>query len=88
METYYTGIETIGWSMGSANEVNYIELPRKPTDEEMVSIQDRCNEEIRQNHGITVEIPEDAKTDKMPGDYDREKGVVRVIRIGELDRDT
>ncbi|KAH8665128.1 Threonyl/alanyl tRNA synthetase [Tricladium varicosporioides] len=88
METHYSGLETLGWSMGKMNEVNYVELPRKPTDEEMASIQDRCNEEIRQNHVISVEVPEDAKTDKMPGDYDREKGIVRVIRIGNLDRDT
>ncbi|PSN70245.1 hypothetical protein BS50DRAFT_571537 [Corynespora cassiicola Philippines] len=78
-------LETLGWNMGPAGEMNYVELPRKPTDEEIRSIQERCNEAIRQNHSISVETPEQPKADSLPDDYDKEKGVVRFIKIGDLD---
>lgn len=69
--------------------MNYIELPRKPTPAELASIQTQCNEAIRANHPITVETPS-AGTGKgsdssLPENYDKEKGVVRYIRIGDLD---
>jgi misacylated tRNA(Ala) deacylase len=79
-------LPTLSWSMGAAGEMNYIEIPRKPSDEEMKSIQDRCNEAIRDNIAITIETPEEVDgAKKLPGDYDREKGVVRFIKIGDLD---
>jgi misacylated tRNA(Ala) deacylase len=78
-------LETLGWGMGAEGEMNYVELPRKPTDDEIRSIQERCNEVIRNAVPVTVETPEDAKADSLPGDYDKEKGVVRFIRIGDLD---
>jgi len=72
--------------MGAAGEMNYVEIPRKPSDEEMKSIQDRCNKAIRDNVAITVETPEEVDgAKKLPGDYDKEKGVVRFIKIGDLD---
>ncbi|KAF4619023.1 hypothetical protein G7Y89_g14826 [Cudoniella acicularis] len=82
----YDNLETIGWGMGSENDVNYVDLPRKPSEEEWKSIQDKCNEAIRTNHSITVEAPLDAKSESLPNDYDAEKGVVRVIKIGDIDR--
>jgi misacylated tRNA(Ala) deacylase len=79
------GLETVGWSMGAAGEMNYVELPRKPSDEEIQTIQQKCNELIRENMAISVETPEGKGSDSLPDDYDREKGVVRFIKIGELD---
>lgn len=87
MDTY-DNLKTLGWGMGSDDSMNYVDLPRKPTPEEMQSIQRRCTELIRSNLPITVETPEDAKQDKLPEDYDRSKGVIRVIHIGDMDRNT
>ncbi|KAH6670859.1 Threonyl/alanyl tRNA synthetase [Plectosphaerella plurivora] len=84
----YDNLKTLGWGMGSDETMNYVDLPRKPTAEEMQSIQSRCNELIRDNLPITVETPEDAKQDKLPGDYDKSKGIIRVIRIGDMDSNT
>jgi misacylated tRNA(Ala) deacylase len=78
-------LPTLGWNMGSAGEMNYIELPRKPSDDELRSIQAKCNELIKDNMPITVETPEGKGSDSLPQDYDKEKGVVRFIKIGDLD---
>lgn len=78
-------LPTVGWSMGAAGEMNYVELPRKPSDEEIRSIQNKCNKLIEENMAITVETPEGKGSDSLPDDYDREKGVVRFIKIGDLD---
>lgn len=78
-------LDTLGWGMGAEGEMNYVELPRKPSDEEIQAIQERCNTAIRENVTITVETPEGVKGEKLPGDYDKEKGVVRFIKIGDLD---
>jgi misacylated tRNA(Ala) deacylase len=78
-------LPTLGWNMGVAGEMNYVELPRKPSDYEIRSIQDKCNELIRDNMAITVETPEGKGSDSLPSDYDKEKGVVRFIKIGDLD---
>lgn len=87
MDTY-ENLETVGWGMGAENEPSYVDLPRKPSEDEMRDIQERCNETIRNNLRITVETPHYANHDNLPGDYDKEKGVVRVIRIGDLDANT
>ena len=85
MDTY-PNLETLGWGMGAADTANYVDLPRKPSDEEVREIERKCNEIIRQNVKISVETPEKGvDLGHMPGDYDAEKGVVRVIRIGEVD---
>ncbi|KAF2741397.1 ThrRS/AlaRS common domain-containing protein [Polyplosphaeria fusca] len=78
-------LETLGWGMALEGEMNYVELSRKPSGDEIRSIQSRCNEVIRQNVPVTVETPEQPNTDTLPEDYDKEKGVVRFIRIGDLD---
>jgi misacylated tRNA(Ala) deacylase len=80
-------LDTLSWSMGTAGEMNYLEIPRKPTAEELQSIQQQCIEAIRANHPITVETPStlEGKKEKVPGDYDKEKGVVRFIKIGDMD---
>jgi len=66
--------------------MNYLEIPRKPSPQELESIQRQCNEAIRANYPITVETPSSGgKTDSLPEDYDKEKGIVRFIKIGDLD---
>ncbi|KAH7303547.1 Threonyl/alanyl tRNA synthetase [Stachybotrys elegans] len=81
-------LQTLGWGMGSNGGMNYVDLPSKPSQEQMQAAQDRCNELIRDNLSITVDTPADAKTERLPGDYDTENGPVRVISIGGLDRNT
>lgn len=82
------GLKTLGWGMGVAGTMNYVDIPRKPTEEEMQSIQSRCSQFIRDNLPIKVETPDDAKHEKLPGDYDKSEGVVRVIHIGDIDINT
>jgi misacylated tRNA(Ala) deacylase len=65
----YDNLESVGWGMGAEGDINYIDLPRKPTDEEMQTIQEKCNEAIRNNLKITVDTPDDAKSDSLPEDY-------------------
>ncbi|KAJ0299194.1 hypothetical protein COL516b_009448 [Colletotrichum fioriniae] len=84
----HDNLNTLGWGMGKTGAMNYVDIPRKPSDAELQAIQARCNEIIRASFPITVETPEDAKVHKMPGDYDQSKGVVRVVRIGDIDSDT
>ncbi|CCF46421.1 threonyl and Alanyl tRNA synthetase second additional domain-containing protein [Colletotrichum higginsianum] len=88
MKAHDNGLDTLGWGMGKGGAMNYVDLPRRPSDAEIQRIQARCNEIVRSGLPITVETPEDAKVHKMPGDYDQSKGVVRVIRIGDIDRNT
>jgi len=78
-------LPTLGWSMGQPGEMNYVELPRKPSEEELQTIQTECNAKIRKSMPITVETPEGKGSDSLPEDYDREKGVVRFIKIGDMD---
>ncbi|KAI8284599.1 threonyl and Alanyl tRNA synthetase second additional domain-containing protein [Colletotrichum sp. SAR11_57] len=87
MDTH-ENLNTLGWGMGKSGAMNYVDLPRKPTDAELQAIQARCTEIIRSSLPITVETPDDAKVHKMPEDYNQSKGVVRVIRIGDIDRNT
>ncbi|KAF9872366.1 threonyl and Alanyl tRNA synthetase second additional domain-containing protein [Colletotrichum karsti] len=87
MDTY-ENLNTLGWGMGKSGAMNYVDLPRKPTESELQAVQARCNEIIRSSLPITVETPDDAKVHKMPEDYDQSKGVVRVIRIGDIDSNT
>ena len=84
MDTY-DDLNTLSWSMGAKGEMNYIELPRKPSQQEIDEIQRKCNEIIQRNLAITVETPEDLNLEKLPEDYDQDKGIIRVIKIGDLD---
>lgn len=85
MEQQYQGLDTLGWGMGSEGSMNYVDLERKPTEEEMQSIQKACSEAIQANYKIWLETPDGGKHDSLPDDYDKSEGVVRVIHIGELD---
>ncbi|KAK7998756.1 Threonyl/alanyl tRNA synthetase [Apiospora marii] len=87
MDTYHD-LATIGWGMGQEGDMNYVDVPRKPSLEEMCDIQSRCNQLIRENLPITIKTPENAQGNKLPDDYDKSLGVVRVISIGDLDHNT
>lgn len=78
-------LPTLGWSMGQPDEMNYVELPRKPSDEEINIIQLRCNTAVRDNMPVTVETPAGKQSSSLPKDYDGEQGVIRFIKIGDLD---
>ncbi|EUC56272.1 alanyl-tRNA synthetase domain protein [Rhizoctonia solani AG-3 Rhs1AP] len=96
MDTY-PGLETLGWGMGPSivgdnvvagdniPNMNYVELGRKPTDDEISEIQGKCNQLIMQNKPITVSTPHDAIKDWLPSDYDKDSGIVRVITIEDVD---
>ncbi|KAK8123658.1 Threonyl/alanyl tRNA synthetase [Apiospora kogelbergensis] len=84
----YDGLATVGWGMGKEGDMNYVDVPRRPSPEEMRDIQDRCNQLIRENLPITVKTPENARDNKLPDDYDKSLGIVRVISIGDLDHNT
>ncbi|KAH8601768.1 Threonyl/alanyl tRNA synthetase [Bisporella sp. PMI_857] len=79
------GLKTVGWGMGQADEQCYVDLSGKPSPDDIQIIQTKCNEIIRNNLSIRVETPDDANAPKLPGDYDKEKGVVRVVKIGDID---
>jgi misacylated tRNA(Ala) deacylase len=78
-------LPTLGWSMGQPGEMNYVEISRKPSNEEIQTIWQSCNTKIRDSMPITVETPEGKGSDSLPDDYDKEKGVVRFIKIGDMD---
>ena len=82
----YDNLNTLGWGMGGGSDMSYVDLPRKPSDQEMQTIQEQCNDAIKQNIQITVDTPDGDNTDKLPADYDKEKGLVRIVKIGDLDR--
>lgn len=84
-DTY--GLETLSWSMGDV--INYIELPRKVEDRELAEAARRINDLIVQNVPISVTTPDEhgAEIDvsHIPDDYDLAKGLVRVVKIGDID---
>ncbi|KAI0118706.1 threonyl and alanyl tRNA synthetase second additional domain-containing protein [Nemania sp. FL0031] len=79
-------LNTIGWGMGQGDSMSYIDLPRKPSAVQMESVQLKCNRAIRDNIAITVTTPANVQANKLPEDYDKDKGLVRVINIGDLDQ--
>lgn len=73
-------LPTLSWSMGDV--INYIEVPRKLTNEEIQAVTDEVNDAILAEYPINAQYPDsNSETD----DVDLEKGIMRVIRIGELD---
>ncbi len=78
-------LPTLGWNMGKMT--NYVEIPRKLSEEELGDVSDEVNTLITQGIAVTVEIPpkEDVKKNKMPKDYDLDLGVLRVVHIGSMD---
>ncbi|ODQ63402.1 ThrRS/AlaRS common domain-containing protein [Nadsonia fulvescens var. elongata DSM 6958] len=92
-------LATLSWSMGAGVQaggdaiLNYLDIPRKLTNDEIKSVQHEVNEHIQAALPIRVVVPEsledgNTKTHKLPGDYDASKGVIRVIEIGGEEDDT
>ncbi|CAI5757187.1 unnamed protein product [Candida verbasci] len=81
-------LETLSWSMGES-ELNYIELPKKIDDTIISQVQDKVDELIIENLPIKVVTPEDhgeeIDTSHIPDDYDTSKGIIRIVKIGDLD---
>lgn len=81
------GLETLSWSMGE--EINYIELPEKINDELLGEVQERVNQLIVEGIKITVVTPDqhghEVDVSHLPDDYDLSKGIIRIVKIGELD---
>lgn len=80
-------LETLSWSMGEM--ISYIELPRKVEDSIVEEANRKLNDIILENLPISVTTPDEhggeIDTSHIPDDYDLSKGVVRVVKIGELD---
>lgn len=84
MDTY-DNLETLGWGMGQAGSSNYVDLPRAPSKDELRKIERRCNDIIRDNLAIDVLYPEGDGVAASNGGDKHEKGVIRVIKIGDVD---
>lgn len=80
-------LETLSWSMGDM--INYIELPKKVEDNIIEEVALKVNDLILENIPISVTTPDEhggeIDTSHIPDDYDLSKGVVRIVKIGELD---
>lgn len=80
-------LETLSWSMGDM--INYIELPKKVDETLLEEVSQKLNDLILENIPITVTTPDEhggeIDTKKIPEDYDLSKGIVRIVKIGELD---
>ena len=84
MDTY-ENLETVGWGMGQAGSSNYVDLPRTPSRDEMREIERKCNDIIRDNVAIEIVYPEGDGVAEANGDDKHDKGVIRVIKIGDVD---
>lgn len=80
-------IETLGWSLGE--KINYVELPMKVSDEIVEEVSRKVNDYIFKAIPIEVVTPDqhggELDISHIPEDYDLSKGVVRVVKIGDLD---
>lgn len=68
-------LPTLSWSMGAP--ASYVEVPRRLSDAEVAAVGQAVNDEILRNTAVSVATP--------GGEPDGEKGVLRVVSIGELD---
>lgn len=85
LDTY--GLETLSWSMNE--NVNYLEIPKRISPEMIEEINQKINDLILQNIPITVvtseEHPSEVDISHIPDDYDKTQGVIRIVKIGDLD---
>lgn len=80
-------LETLSWSMGDM--INYLELPRKVEDSELEEVKRKVDEIVLQALPILVTTPDEhgkeIDTSHIPDDYDLSKGIIRIVKIGDLD---
>lgn len=84
-DTY--GLETLSWSMGDL--INYIELPRKVEDSVLDEVKRKVEDIVLQAVPILVATPDEhgkeIDTSHIPDDYDLSKGIIRIVKIGDMD---
>ncbi|GMM27920.1 putative alanine--tRNA ligase [Martiniozyma asiatica (nom. inval.)] len=71
-------LPTLSWNMGEV--INYLEIPRKLSNDEIKEISQEVNDQILSNCSINVEYP-----DANNNEVNEEKGIMRVVHIGDLD---
>jgi misacylated tRNA(Ala) deacylase len=83
LDTY--DLETISWSMNDM--INYIELPKQVDQAIIDEVNEKVNQYIMRAIPIEVLTPEEKHhhSTNVPDDYDVSKGIIRVVKIGELD---
>ncbi|CUM63319.1 uncharacterized protein PRCAT00000890001 [Priceomyces carsonii] len=85
LDTY--NLETLSWSMGDV--INYIELPQKISDEIVEEVNRKVNDIIFEGLPISLTTPDqhggEVDITHIPDDYDLSKGIVRIVKIGDLD---
>lgn len=85
LDTY--NLETLSWSLNEM--INYIELPTKVSDEIVEEVNKKVNNLILEGLPIKVVTPdehgEEIDTSHIPDDYDLSKGIIRIVKIGDLD---
>ncbi|CCE79462.1 Piso0_001527 [Millerozyma farinosa CBS 7064] len=85
LDTY--GLNTLSWSMGEL--INYIEIGKQISAEMVAEVADKVNSLIQENLPITViqgDPVKDKEKLKIPDDYDINQGIIRIVKIGELDQ--
>lgn len=108
LDNYFENAKTLSWSMGgianakkpnseSSDYFNYLELPRRLSEEEIEKVNIIFNEIVSINvMPITVDekVADNNFTGgntvgkKMPNDYDFDAGILRTISIGDLDKNS
>ncbi|KAI5954680.1 hypothetical protein KGF54_002456 [Candida jiufengensis] len=77
-------LETLSWKMGE--QINYIELPKKIDDKLVEEVQSKVNQLIFESHPIEVTTDDsELDTSHIPEDYDQDEGIVRIVKIGNID---
>lgn len=80
------GLNTLGWSMGEL--INYIELGKQISEEMVAEVADKVNSLIQESLPVTViqgDPVKDKEKLKIPEDYDINQGIIRIVKISELD---
>ncbi|GAA5851636.1 hypothetical protein JCM9279_002524 [Rhodotorula babjevae] len=90
-------LDTLSWSLQRFPELNYVELPRAPTPQELAAVQQRCNDLIGEARPVRVRCElatEDsgvALGDKVPDNYKSDESgeqrppVQRTVTIEGID---
>lgn len=80
-------LETLSWAMG--DKINYIELPQKVDESVLQQVSSKVNELIFRGLPLSVVTPdahgEPIDTSHIPDDYDMSKGIIRIVKIGDMD---
>ncbi|GAA6048506.1 hypothetical protein JCM3770_006527 [Rhodotorula araucariae] len=91
------GLDTLSWSLQRFPELNYVELPRAPTIEELAAVQQHCNDLIGEARPVHVRFELATKEsgvqlgDKVPENYKADKSgeerppVQRTVTIQGID---